>query len=230
MRNYLTRNAPTAYAQAPRATAPAVSSDIAQYMASRGVEAQRAEPGLLAARAALEGGATNYNNLLNTLAAQSAAGQESRLAEQQMAQQLAAAQLGAYKAQQEGTLTSQQLAALQDIQTQYNTAKFQAQQQAIARQQALQDALGTLLGTGYLSPSSPDQAVQDILGTAIPAYAEANKVNTPPPTPIEQLLNVPIKASNTALINRLANFAATNPNATAAQIQKAFPALGKNVR
>ena len=230
LRNYLTANAPTAYAQAPRATAPAVSSDIAQYMASRGVEAQRAEPGLLAARAALEGGATNYNNLLNTLAAQSAAGQESRLAEQQMAQQLAAAQLGAYKAQQEGTLTSQQLAALQDIQSQYNTAKFQAQQQAIARQQALQDALGTLLGTGYLSPSSPDQAVQDILGTAIPAYAEANKVNTPPPTPIEQLLNVPIKASNTALINRLANFAATNPNATAAQIQKAFPALGKNVR
>jgi len=155
LRNYLTTNAPTAYAQAPRATAPAVSSDIAQYMASRGVEAQRAEPGLLAARAALEGGATNYINLLNTLAAQSAAGQESRLAEQQIAQQLAAAQLGAYKAQQEGTLTTQQLAALQEIQSQYNTAKFQAQQQAIARQQALEDALNALYGTGYTAPPPP---------------------------------------------------------------------------
>jgi hypothetical protein len=122
------------------------------------------------------------------------------------------------------------LAALQDIQTQYNTAKFQAQQQAIARQQALQDALASLIGTGYLSPSSTDPAVQDILGTAIPNYAEANKNVTPPQTAVEQLLNVPIKASNTTLINRLANFAATNPNATAAQVKKAFPALAKNVK
>ena len=155
LRNYLQRNAPTAYAQAPRATAPAVSSDIAQYMAAQGVEAGRAEPGLLAARAALEGGATNYNRLLDVLAAQSGAGQESRLAEEQMARQLAAAQLNAYKAQQEGTLTTQQLAALQEIQTQYNTAKYNAQQQAIARQQALQDALNTLYGTGYTTPLPP---------------------------------------------------------------------------
>jgi hypothetical protein len=152
LRNYLQQNAPTAYANAPRAAAPAVSNDIAQYMAAQGVEAQRAEPGLLAARAALEGGATNYNTLLSTLAAQSAAGQESRLAEEQMARQLAAAQLGAYKAQQEGTLTTQQLAALQEIQSQYNTAKFQAQQQAIARKQALEDALNALYGAGYTTP------------------------------------------------------------------------------
>ena len=152
LRNYLQQNVPTAYANAPRATAPSVSNDLAQYMAAQGVEAGRAEPGLLAARAALEGGATNYNNLLSTLATQEAAGQQSRLAEQEMARQLAAAQLGAYKAQQEGTLTTQQLAALQEIQTQYNTAKFQAQQQAIARQQALQDALNSLYGTGYTTP------------------------------------------------------------------------------
>jgi hypothetical protein len=170
LRNYLQRNAPTAYANAPRATAPSVSNDLAQYMTSRGVEAQRAEPGLLAARAALEGGATNYNNLLNVLAGQSAAGQESRLAEEQMARQLAAAQLGAYKAQQEGTLTTQQLSALQEIQNQYNTAKFNAQQQAIARQQALQDALNSLYGTGYttpppVAPQEPqvDQSILDAL-------------------------------------------------------------------
>lgn len=152
LRNYLTANAPTAYAQAPRATAAPVVNDLAQYMAGQGVDAARVQPGLLAAQAAAQGGAANYNNLLGVLAGQSAAGQESRLAEQQMAQQLAAAQLGAYRAQQEGTLTTQQLAALQDIQSQYNTAKFQAQQQAIARQQALEDALNALYGTGYTAP------------------------------------------------------------------------------
>lgn len=168
LRSYLQKNAPTAYAQAPRATAPAVSSDIAQYMAAQGVEVGRAEPGLLAARAALEGGATNYNRLLDVLTAQSTAGQESRLAEEQMARQLAAAQLNAYKAQQEGTLTTQQLAALQEIQTQYNTAKFNAQQQAIARQQALQDALNSLYGTGYTSPPPPAPVIPPVVPPVAP--------------------------------------------------------------
>ena len=152
LRNYLTANAPTAYANAPRATAAPIANDLAQYMQAQGVEAGRATPGLLAANAAAQGGAANYNNLLGVLAAQSGAGQQSRLAEQQMAQQLASAQLAAYKAQQEGTLTTQQLAALQDIQNQYNSSKFQAQQQALARQQALQDALNSLYGTGYTAP------------------------------------------------------------------------------
>jgi len=225
LRNYLTANAPTAYAQAPRATAAPVVNDLAQYMASQGVDAARVQPGLLAAQAAAQGGATNYNNLLNTLAAQSAAGQESRLAEQQMAQQLAAAQLGAYKAQQEGTLTTQQLAALQDIQSQYNTAKFQAQQQAIARQQALQDALNSLYGTGYVAPPPPAAPVD---GTTPPVVAPP--VAPKAPTALEQLLNVPVKASNTALIKKVADFAAANPSATAAQVKKAFPALAKNVK
>jgi hypothetical protein len=152
LRNYLTANAPTAYAQAPRATAAPIANELAQYMQAQGVEAGRAQPGLMAANAAAQGGAANYNNLLGILASQSGAGQESRLAEEQMARQLASAQLNAYKAQQEGTLTTQQLAALQQIQTQYNTAKYQAQQQALARQQALQDALNSLYGTGYTAP------------------------------------------------------------------------------
>lgn len=152
LQTYLQNNAPTAYANAPRATPGAVSNDLSQYMQAQGVDQSRANPGLMAANTALEGGASNYNSLLGVLAANSAAGQESRLAEQQMGQQLASAQLAAYKAQQEGTLSTQQLTALQDIQTQYNTAKYSAQQAALQRQQALQDALNTLYGTGYTAP------------------------------------------------------------------------------
>ena len=152
LKTYLQGNAPTAYANAPRATPGAVSNDLAQYMQAQGVDQSRANPGLMAANTSLQGGASNYNNLLGVLAANSAAGQESRLAEQQMGQQLAQAQLAAYKAQQAGTLSTQQLGALQDIQTQYNTAKFNAQQAALQRQQALQDALNTLYGAGYTAP------------------------------------------------------------------------------
>ena len=229
LRNYLTSNAPTAYAQAPRATAAPIANDLAQYMQGQGVEAGRTEPGLMAANAAAQGGAANYNNLLGVLTAQSGAGQESRLAEQQMAQQLAAAQLGAYKAQQEGTLTTQQLAALQEIQTQYNTAKFQAQQQAIARQQALQDALNSIYGTGYVAPPPPAPATPVDGAPAAPAAAPAAPAVTKAPTPLEQLLNIPVKASNTALIKRVADFAAAKPNASAAAVAKAFPELAKTI-
>lgn len=152
LKTYLQGNAPTAYANAPRATPGVVSNDLSQYMQAQGVDQSRANPGLMAANTALQGGASNYNNLLGVLAANSGAGQESRLAEQQMGQQLAQAQLAAYKAQQAGTLSTQQLGALQDIQTQYNTAKYNAQQAALQRQQALQDALNTLYGAGYTAP------------------------------------------------------------------------------
>jgi hypothetical protein len=229
LRNYLTSNAPTAYAQAPRATAAPIANDLAQYMQGQGVDAARVEPGLLAAQAAAQGGASNYNNLLGVLTAQSGAGQESRLAEQQMAQQLAAAQLGAYKAQQEGTLTTQQLAALQEIQTQYNTAKFQAQKDAIARQQALQDALNSLYGTGYVAPPPPAPPAPVEGPISNPVLDPTTYVAPKAPTPLEQLLNIPVKASNTALIKRVADFAAAKPNASAAAVAKAFPELAKTI-
>ncbi len=152
LKTYLQNNAPTAFANAPRATAGTVSNELGQYMQAQGVDQSRANPGLMQANTALQGGAANYNNLLGVLAANSGADQESRLAEQQMGQQLASAQLAAYKAQQEGTLSTQQLTALQEISTQYNTAKYNAQQAALQRQQALQDALNALIGTGYTTP------------------------------------------------------------------------------
>ena len=198
-------------------------------MQGQGVDAARVEPGLLAAQAAAQGGASNYNNLLGVLTAQSGAGQESRLAEQQMAQQLAAAQLGAYKAQQEGTLTTQQLAALQEIQTQYNTAKFQAQKDAIARQQALQDALNSLYGTGYVAPPPPAPPAPVEGPISNPVLDPTTYVAPKAPTPLEQLLNIPVKASNTALIKRVADFAAAKPNASAAAVAKAFPELAKTI-
>jgi hypothetical protein len=152
LRDFLQSSAGTrnAFATAPRATAAPVSNDISQYMKSQGVDANRAQPGLLAARASLEGGASNYNSLLTTLATASTEAQQSRLAEQQMGQTLARAQLGAQRDQQEGTLTSAKLQALNTISEQYESAKFQLQQAAVARDQALSDAIAELKGGGYI--------------------------------------------------------------------------------
>ena len=237
LQSYLQNNAPTAYAGAPRATPGAVSNDLAAYMQAQGVGTDRANPGLVAANTALQGGAANYNALLGVLGANSAAGQESRLSEQQMAQTLAQAQLGAYNQQQQGVLSQQQQAALAQIVSEQAANRLNLERESTSRNQTVQDALAALLGTGYINP-------QQINPTTITGAAPTNtitqsepKVAYVPPvvvpkakTPIEQLAAVPVKSSNTALITKIDNYVTANPNATAAQIKKKFPDLGKKIK
>lgn len=218
LRNYLAQNAPTAFAQAAQAArqAPAESvvNDLAQYMRGQGVSEAGAMPGLLAAQAAAQGGAANYQGLLDTLAAQSAAGQQSRLAEEQIARTLAGTNLGALLAQQQGVLTSSQLQALAQVQAQEAAARLRAQEQATAREQALQDALNTLVGTGYVTPTGE--------ATIIPEAPV-------PASPIQKLAALPI-TQNTQLKKDVNKFVAANPNATIAQIEKKFPRLAANIK
>jgi DNA-binding TFAR19-related protein (PDSD5 family) len=230
LQSYLQNNAPTAYTNAPRATPGAVSNDLAAYMQAQGVGTDRANPGLVAANTALQGGAANYNALLGVLGANSAAGQESRLSEQQMAQTLAQAQLGAQNQQQQGLLNQQQQAALAQIVSEQAANRLNLERESTSRNQTVQDALATLLGSGYINP-------QQINPTTITGAAPTNtitqsvpKVIAPPPTPIQQLAAVPVKKTNTALNKRIESFVAANPNATAAQVKKKFPALGKNIK
>ena len=218
LRNYLTQNVPTAYASALEAarTAPAqvAVNDLAQYMRGQGVSEAGAQPGLLAAQAAAQGGAANYQNLLNVLAAQEAKGQESRLAEEQMARALAGTNLGALLAQQQGALTSSQLQALAQVQAQDAAARLRAQEQATAREQALQDVMNTLIQTGYVTPT----------GEA-PVIPIAPVVTSP----IQKLAALPI-TKNAALKKDVDKFVAANPNATVAQIEKKFPRLAANIK
>lgn len=218
LRNYLGQNAPTAFANALQAaqaapTAPVVN-DIAQYMTNQGVNAAGAQPGLLAAQAAAQGGAANYEGLLNILAGQEKAGQASRLAEEQMGRTLAGSNLSALLNQQQGTLTASQLQALAQVQAQDAAARLAAQQQATAREQALQDALNALLGTGYTTPTG---------GT--PTIPTAPVVTSP----IQKLAALPI-TNNPTLKKDVAKFVAANPNASIAKIEKKFPRLAANIK
>ena len=232
------QNAPqNAYATAERATAAPAASDLAQYMASRGVEAGRVEPGLQAANAAAQGGAANYNNLLTVLAASATQANQSRQNEQAMAQRFAQAQLGAQKAQQEGSLSQAQLNQLNAIQTEYNSAKLQLQRDSVAREQALQDAIAGLQVSGNLnidtteSTETPEERAARIAAdkaaaaTAAATTGKPSNVNSPA---VMALLNTTAaKRTNkpTAVTNRIYNFVEANPMANKAQVLAEFPNL-----
>jgi hypothetical protein len=229
-------NAPqNAYATAERATAAPAASDLAQYMASRGVEAGRVEPGLQAANAAAQGGAANYNNLLTVLAASATQANQSRQNEQAMAQRFAQAQLTAQKASQEGSLSQAQLNQLNAIQTEYNSAKLQLQRDSVARQQALEDAIAGLQVSGSLnidttpSTETPEERAARIAADKAAEKAAADKAAAETAASRSGAVNTLAKqvanAKSAALVTRANNFIAANPKATPAQVKAEFPQL-----
>ena len=178
LQNYLTNNPATAYTQAKLAgpaPAPQVSNDLAQYMQSQGVDAGRVQPGLLAAQAAAQGGATNYQNLLNTLAATEAGTNTSRQSELEMAKTLANAGLTGTYTKQQGALTAEKLAALTQIAQQQAQYTLQAEQAAAARKQAIEDAIAKLKGTGYVPETATECGAgqeKDASGKCVPITTE----------------------------------------------------------
>ena len=233
LQNYLQQNQPRAFQQAPQTPATSVSNDLAQYMGGQGVSTAPVDPTIAALNAAGGGGAQNYNSLLATLGQLQQSNQESRMAEQQMGRSGALSGLEQIYQGQTGGLQQQQLQALAELQSNIFGQRLTAEQQAAARNQTIQDALATLLGSGYINPGQITPTT--ITGTAPDNVITETKptVIVPPPvakTAVEQLAAIPVKASNTALINKIESFVAANPNATAAQVKKKFPDLGKNIK
>jgi len=224
LRNYLTNNPVNTYSQARAGMAPQITNDLATYAASQGVNSQGVNPLINSLNAASAGGANNYDRLLQTLAATQRASNESRLAEEQMSRTIS------------GTNLSQlQQQALYQLLQQKQKAQLEAQQQAVAREQALQDAVGTLVGGGYTTATGEVPSwLSDLLKVVKPDGTnkgdDPNKNNPPQLTAIQQLKAIPVKETNTALNKRIDNFIAKNPNATVAQVQKEFTKLGKNVK
>ena len=148
LQNYLARNQPTAFAQAQRARPTITQSDLGQYITGQGVSPAAAQEAATLANIQSAGGASNYNQLLNVLAAREAAGQQSRQSEAEMGLASQLAQLQAIYGQATGGLEQSRLQALAELSSRSGAARLQAQQQATARQQALEDAIAQLVGTG----------------------------------------------------------------------------------
>jgi len=232
LKRYLEENAQNPYADAALAAAPAptITNPLEQYMGAQGVDTTRVDPTIAALNTASQGGAANYNNLLTTLAAASTSSQQSRLREQEMSRTYNAAQLAATRAQQEGNLSQAQLSALQNIQEQYSAAKFKLQQDSIARNQALQDALASLESGGFTGLQTSDEAVAAKVKEeeAKGGTTAATGTTTALKTALQKLQAVPV-TKNKVLAKKIAAFAAAKPNANQAMITKAFPSLGKKI-
>jgi hypothetical protein len=185
------------------------------------------------------GGATNYNQLLNVLAGSESAGQQSRLSEEQMARTLANAQLQNIYGGATQDLEQSRLSGLAELQNQITKARLQAEQDRITREQQLQDAIATNLGTGYTCPPGFQK---DAEGNCVPIPKPSTDgggggdggggqggggVKKSPS--VAALAAIPIKASNTALQKRIADFVAAKPRATPAAVAKEFPQLAANL-
>jgi hypothetical protein len=154
------------------------------------------------------------------------------MAEQQMGRSGALSGLEQLYQGQTGGLQQQQLQALAELQSNIFGQRLTAEQQAAARNQTIQDALATLLGSGYINPG---QITPTTITGAAPntTITQTQPTVTIPPvakTPVQQLAAIPVKSSNTALIKKIEDFVTANPNATAAQVKKKFEKLGKNIK
>jgi len=174
--NYLAKNQPTAFAQAQRAMPTITQTDLGQYMEGQGVSPAAAQEAARLANIQAAGGASNYNQLLNVLAAREQAGQTSRQAEAQMGLATQLANLRAIYGQSAAGLESAQLSALQELATVISNARLQAQREAAARDQAIKDALAALYGTGYVTPPPavcPPGQEKDANGNCVPISLKA---------------------------------------------------------
>ena len=174
--NYLAGNQPTAFAQAQRVMPTVTQSALGQYMAGQGVSPAAAQEAATLANIQAAGGASNYNQLLNVLAAREAAGQQSRQSEAEMGLASQLANLQALYGAGTANLEQQRLAALQELATTVTNARIQAQREAAARDQAIQDALAALYGTGLVKPPVND-------GVGDEAFSKPDDGRVPPVVP-----------------------------------------------
>jgi hypothetical protein len=180
-----------------------------------------AQPAVDQANLAALGGATNYNQLLNVLSGAEASGQASRMSEEQMARALAGSQLQSIYGAGRANVESEQLGALNALATQISNARIAAQQAQTAQEQAIQNALAAVYGTGYTTPP-PAPVTGTETETVTETVAPAAPVQS---APIARLASQVANAKNQTLVNRANAFIEANPTATPAQVAKAFPSL-----
>lgn len=236
LRNYLAANPMQAFAQTQRAVPTVQQGILDQYLASRGISAAPAQAGQDVVNAQLAAQAANYNQLLNVLTGAEAQQQSSRAAEEQMARALAGTQLEALYGAQTAGLEQQRLAALNELASRVATARLQAEQARLAREQALQDAIAKLLGTGYVPPTSGETAPPvDTGGGTTGGGSTGGGAPVVAPTitrPIDILAARAVRAEaagNDRLANRIADFIEANPNAGIRKIEREFPQIAQTI-
>ena len=214
LKAYLAANPAQAYANAQRQTTTPQTNALAQYLQAQGVDPAMSQSAVEQANIQAAGGASNYNQLLNVLGASEASGQASRLSEEQMARSLAGSQLQSIFGAGRAGIEGQQAAGLNELATQISNARIGATTSQEAQNQAIQNALATLYGTGLVSP--PGTEVVEETVTETPEVTR---------TPIQILREQVANTTDAKLKQRVNAYIRKNPSASLAQIEKTFPKL-----
>ncbi len=149
---FLAENQPQAFASAQRAAAPTLTPGAVEQYA-RAIGAPTGQIGQAAVQAATEqaAGGEAYNRLLGLLQAQERAGAGSRAAEVEMARAANAAQLQALLTGGQTQLEQQRAAATNALLNQIEQGRFNVLGQRTQQEQALQQLLAQILGTGNVT-------------------------------------------------------------------------------
>ena len=191
---YLAANQPRAFQEAQQASPVITQNALAQYMQAQGASPAAVTPETDRLNALATGGADNYNQLLNVLRAAEQSGAGSRASEGELARALAGSQLQAIYGNATSGVEAGQLSALNQLAQVIANARLKAQQDATARDQAIQDALAKILGTGVVktvtTPVTP--VTPPVQGTPAGATAalEAIAAGTAPQADLETLLQL----------------------------------------
>jgi hypothetical protein len=202
-----------------------------QYLAGKGVSGAPVQAQVDLANLGAQGGASNYNQLLNVLAAREQAGQQSRQAEAQMGLTSQLANLQGIYGQGTSQLEQSRLAALADLASRVSGNRIAATQASTSRDQTIQDALAALLGTGYIPPTTTGGGTTDGGGTTTGGGTTDGGGTTQQPTQSAAVATLARQAANAKgsnaarLQDRVETFIAANPTATPAQVKAEFPDL-----
>lgn len=154
LRAALEANAPRAYANLPRATAPELAPDaVSRYAQAVGAPTQSIAEAAVQEAARSAGTGEAYNRLLANLQANEAAQQASRLAGVGMGRTAATGNLTALQQAGLDRIEAQKQAALNQILAEIQQGQFGIAQGQLGYEQGLRQALAGLYGTGYVAPT-----------------------------------------------------------------------------
>ena len=154
LRDRLTAAAPRAYSDLPVAQAPTLSQDaVSRYAQAIGAPTGAIGQAAVEAAAPYAGTADAYNRLINTLKANEAAGQASRLAGVDMGRASTASRIAAQQLASTNALDVQKNTALAQILQSIQGQQLGISQQQLAQENSLRQALAGIYGTGYARPT-----------------------------------------------------------------------------
>ena len=147
--NYLQRQ-PQQAMQRPIQTVPTqVTNTLAQYLSARGVPQEQVEAEVIKVNQAATDAQNNYGGLVNVLREQENNANASRIIEAQLAQSVANAQIQTLYGAGVSQLEQEKLKALATLNERVRQQQFELEQAKVARENALNEALGKLRESGF---------------------------------------------------------------------------------